>query len=63
MTENYINIKNKDESMSFKEGGRTYYRTKSEALSVRRKGDRIYYDAYVGAYYIIRPTKRSFWEF
>jgi hypothetical protein len=62
-TEHLINIKKIEESMSFKDGGRTYYRTKSEALEVRRKGDRIYYDADVRAYYIIRPTKRNFWEF
>lgn len=58
-----INIKNKQESMSFKVGGRTYYPTKSEALSVRRKGDRIYYDADLRAYYIVRPQRRSFWGF
>jgi hypothetical protein len=29
----------------------------------RRKGDRIYYDAFEGAYYIVRPSsrKKSFW--
>ena len=42
--------------------GRKYYTTKREALIDRRKGDRIYYDAFEGAYYIVRPSsKKSFW--
>lgn len=47
----------------FTNGGKTYYTTRREAEAVRRKGDRIYYDAYLKAYYIIRPTKRNFWGF
>ncbi len=42
---------------------RKYYKTKSEALAARRKGDRIYYDSKKRAYYIVRPQKRSFWGF
>ena len=49
--------------MSYKVGKQTYYKTKAEALSVRRKGDRIYYDAHERAYYIRRPQRRSFWGF
>jgi len=42
--------------------GRRYYTTKREALRARRKGDRIYYDAFEEAYYIVRPSsKKSFW--
>ena len=54
-----------DESMgkTFKKGGKTYYELKSDALKSRRKGDRIYYDADLKAYYIVRPKKRSFWGF
>ena len=52
----------KDENRTtFKEGGKTYYTRKSEALKSRRKGDRIYYDADLKAYYIVRPKKRRFW--
>ena len=48
--------------MSYRKGGKTYYRTKAEALGARRAGDRIYYDANEGAYYIVRPsTSGSFW--
>ena len=49
---------------SYIKGGRRYYTKKIEALRARRKGDRIYYDAFEGAYYIVRPiTKKSFWTF
>jgi len=48
---------------SYMKNGRRYYTTKREALMARRKGDRIYYDAFEGAYYIVRPSsrKKSFW--
>lgn len=52
----------REENMSFKEGGRTYYRAWAEANAVRRKGDRIYYDPYLRAYYIVRPKKRAWWD-
>jgi len=42
--------------------GRRYYKNKSDALMERKKGDRIYYDPYLKAYYIIRPSKNSSWE-
>lgn len=42
-------------------GGRRYYKYKKDALRARRRGDRIYYDAYEGGYYIVRPQKSSFW--
>ena len=45
----------------FKDNGKTYYTRRSEAEGIRRKGDRIYYDADLKAYYIVRPSKRSFW--
>ena len=54
-------VKASEDDMSYKVGKQTYYETKAEALSVRRKGDRIYYDAYERAYYIRRPQRRSFW--
>jgi len=42
--------------------GRKYYTNKADALKRRRKGDRIYYDAHLKAYYIVRPRRRkSFW--
>ena len=53
----------KENDMSFKKSGRTYYKTKVEAAAIRRKWDRIYFDPDVGAYYIVRPKKRSFWGF
>ena len=63
-TESGFKDEEKDEDMTtFKEGGKTYYTRKSEALQSRRKGDRIYYDADLKAYYIVRPKKRDFWEF
>lgn len=48
--------------MSYYKNGRRYYKTKIEAFRVARKGDRIYYDAFEGAYYIVRPQRRSFWS-
>lgn len=56
-------VKTSDIGMIFKKSGKTYYTLKSEALAARRKGDRIYYNADVKAYYIVRPQKRSFWGF
>lgn len=44
----------------FTYNGKRYYKYKSDALKARRKGDRIYYDPYLRAYYIVRPSKRSF---
>ena len=43
--------------------GRRYYATKKEALMNRKKGDRIYYDAFKEAYYVITPPlrKKMFW--
>lgn len=51
--------KNKGVKMSFIRNGRRYYKSYLEALRNRRKGDRIYYDAEVGAYYIVRPSSSS----
>jgi hypothetical protein len=42
--------------------GRRYYKYKSDALKARRKGDRIYYDPYLKAYYIVRPQGSSSWR-
>ena len=62
--ENDISIETEQNCMpTFKKGSKTYYTRKSEALESRRKGDRIYYDADLKAYYIVRPKKRSFWGF
>jgi len=41
--------------------GKTFYTTKREAESARRKGDRIYFVAGVG-YYIVRPKKRGWFD-
>ncbi len=41
--------------------GRRYYKYKVDAERARRKGDRIYYDPYIKAYYIVRPSKNSSW--
>ncbi|MFA5061288.1 MAG: hypothetical protein WC494_03160 [Candidatus Pacearchaeota archaeon] len=41
--------------------GRRYYKNKTDALKARRKGDRIYYDPYLEAYYIVRPQERNWW--
>jgi len=49
--------------MSYIKNGRRYYKTKVEAIGAARKGDKIYYDAFEGAYYIVRPRKRKFWGF
>jgi hypothetical protein len=63
-TESNFNDEEKYENMNiFKKGNKTYYTRKSEALESRRKGDRIYYDADLKAYYIVRPKKRDFWGF
>ena len=64
-TEKNIKDEEIDECMgkTFKKGGKTYYALKSDALKSRRKGDRIYYDADLKAYYIVRPKKHSFWGF
>lgn len=45
----------------YRKNGRTYYKLKSDALRARRKGDRIYYDPYERAYYIVRPSSSSWW--
>ncbi len=45
----------------FNYNGRRYYKYKSDALKARRKGDRIYYDPYLKAYYIVRPQSNSSW--
>ena len=49
--------------MAYYKNGRRYYKTKNEALKAARKGDRIYYDAFEEAYYIVRPRKRGFFGF
>lgn len=41
---------------------RRYYRTRKEAEAKRRKGERIYYTPGKG-FYIVRPKKRSSWDF
>lgn len=48
--------------MAFINKSKQYYKTKKEALSNRRKGDRIYYDIDLGAYYVIRPKRNDFWR-
>ena len=59
---NLNNLKVEGKMSSYIKNGRRYYTTKREALIARRKGDRIYYDAFEGAYYIVRPSsKKSFW--
>ena len=40
-----------------------YYRTHTDALSDRKKGDRIYYDPYKPGYYLTTPKKVDFWGF
>ena len=39
-----------------------YYKTHTDALSDRKKGDRIYLDPENG-YYLVTPQKRKFWDF
>ena len=41
---------------------RRYYGTKRRALNHREEGDRIYYDAYEGSYYLVNYKKKSFWK-
>ena len=41
--------------------GRYWYTTRIEAEEARRYNERIYYDAGMRAYYIVRPQNRSFW--
>ena len=62
-SKNFNDLEVKGEMVSYVKNGRRYYTTKREALMARRKGDRIYYDAFEGAYYIVRPSsrKKSFW--
>ena len=50
------NDENKNK-MSFVYNGRRYYKTYAEALRNRRKVNRIYYDAFKKAYYIVRLVK------
>jgi len=60
--EENINKNNKEDKMSnYIKHGRKYYTTRLEAIKARRRGERIYYDEYEGAYYIARPQKDSFW--
>jgi len=61
-SENINSLEINNKMASYIKNGRKYYTTKREALIDRRKGDRIYYDAFEGAYYIVRPSsKKSFW--
>ena len=62
-TEKNIKDEVQDENMtrSYKYG-RWWYTTKKEAQDIRRKGERVYYDKGMKAYYIIRP-KKSIWDF
>ena len=47
----------------FEKYGRTWYKHKQDALSNRKIGDRLYFDAGMMAYYLITPKKQSFWRF
>ncbi len=49
--------------MRFYKYGRYWYTTRAEAERARRRGERIYYDEGMRAYYIVRPQNRSFWRF
>ena len=42
-----------------------YFDTKREALDNRNIGDRIYYDAFKGKYYLIKTKrkKRTIWDY
>ena len=39
-----------------------YYKTREEAMLNRKKGEVIYYDAEVGAYYLVRIKRKEFWS-
>ena len=54
---------NKDKPDIFEQDGKTYYRNNKDVLAVRKANQRIYYDAYKEAYYLVTPKKRSFWGF
>jgi flagellar basal body-associated protein FliL len=55
--------KNEDEKeQQAHKKGIKYYQSKQEALDMRSPGDRIYYDAYEKAYYIVAPVKKQFWK-
>lgn len=41
--------------------GKKYFHLKKDALSSRRKGDRLYYCREQKAYYLVRPIQRSWW--
>jgi hypothetical protein len=56
-------LKNK-KIVSYVKNGRRYYKTKKDALKKLKKRERIYYDAFEEAYYIVRVSpKKSFWRF
>ena len=42
--------------------GKVYYETRKEASIARRPWDRIYYDADIKKYYIVRIVKKPFWR-
>lgn len=45
----------------FEKYGRTWYTTRKEVEEDRNSGERVYYDAGMKAYYIVKTEKRSFW--
>lgn len=62
-TEKNIKDEEKYENMTrFYKYGRWWYTTKKEAQDVRRKGERVYSDKGMKAYYIRRP-RQSIWQF
>lgn len=56
-------VESNEDTVSRKVEKQIYYETKAEALSMRKRGDRIYYDALKKVYYIRHPHKRNFWGF
>lgn len=56
-------VESNGDSIGRKVEKQIYYETKAEALSMRKRGDRIYYDALKKAYYVRHPHKRNFWGF
>mgnify|MGYP000250473483 CR=1 FL=1 len=42
--------------------GRKYYANKEDAIKRKQKGDRVYYDAHLKAYYIVKPRRKKILE-
>ena len=49
--------------MKFYKNGRYWYTTKKEVMKEREKGERVYFDAWMRAYYLVKIKAQPYWNF